>query len=71
MNRNADKLMMCDTFYDSPHGLKNARNFSTAYDICLLVQECMKIPKFWEVVYTPYYETKAMGNEHAVRNGHD
>ena len=43
MNNNADKLNMNDTFYDSPHGLKNERNFASAYDICLLVTECMKI----------------------------
>lgn len=60
---------MYDTFYDSPHGLKNNRNFSTAYDVCLLVAECMKMPKFWEVVSTPYFTTRAVGNEHAARNG--
>jgi D-alanyl-D-alanine carboxypeptidase (penicillin-binding protein 5/6) len=70
MNQNADKLNMNDCFYDSPHGLKNARNFSTAYDICLLVTECMKIRKFWEVVSTPYHTTRAVGNEAANRNGH-
>lgn len=43
MNNNADKLNMMDSFYDSPHGLKNVRNFSSAYDVCLLVTECMKI----------------------------
>ena len=50
MNNNADKLHMNDTFYDSPHGLKNNRNFATAYDICLLVTECMKSKQFWDVV---------------------
>lgn len=63
--------MMFDTFYDSPHGLKNVRNFATAYDICLLVKECMKIQRFWEVVQTPYYTTRAYGNEAAARNGHN
>lgn len=69
MNNNADKLNMMDSFYDSPHGLKNIRNFSTAYDVCLLVTECMKIKKYWEVVSTPYYATRAVGNEAATRNG--
>ena len=31
----------------------------------------MKIPFFWDVVSTPYFETKALGNEHAARNGHE
>lgn len=68
MNLNASKLKMSDSFYDSPHGLKNNRNFATAYDICHLVTECMKIPIFWKVVSTPYYETRAYGNDAADRN---
>ena len=57
MNNNASKLKMVDSHYDSPHGLKNQRNFATAYDICLLVTECMKNKTFWEVVSTPFFET--------------
>lgn len=53
MNLNAQKLKMNETQYDSPHGLKNEYNFATAYDICLLVTECMKIPLYLEVVSTP------------------
>lgn len=71
MNLNASKLKMGDTFYDSPHGLKNNRNFATAYDICQLVTECMKIPIFWEVVSTPYYETRAYGNDAESRTFND
>ena len=36
MNRNAKEIGMYDTFYDSPHGLRNDRNFSTAFDVALL-----------------------------------
>ena len=32
MNLNADKLRMTSTQYDSPHGLMNVHNFSTAAD---------------------------------------
>ena len=46
MNKNAIALGMYDTFYDSPHGLINKRNFSTAYDVSKLTMECMKIPVF-------------------------
>ena len=53
---------MFDTFYDSPHGLRNERNFSTAYDVALLVHECMKIPLFRQVVGTGYTETRSLGN---------
>ena len=36
MNLNAQKLNMHDTHYDSPHGLRNERNFSSAYDVSML-----------------------------------
>ena len=62
MNLNAQALGMNDTFYDSPHGLRNERNFSTAYDVAILVEKCMKIPAFWQVVSTSYQETRALGN---------
>ena len=68
MNLNAQRLNMYDTFYDSPHGLRNERNFSTAYDVALLVNECMKIPLFRQVVGTGYTETRSLGNQAAMRN---
>jgi hypothetical protein len=61
MNLNAEKLGMRDTFFDSPHGLKNERNYSSAYDICLMVAQCMRIPYFRTVVSTPFYETRSLG----------
>ena len=65
MNKHAYQLGMYDTYYDSPHGLSNERNFSTAYDICLLTNECMRIPIYRTVVNTRVYETKAI-----KANGH-
>ena len=41
---------MVDTQYDSPHGLGNRNNFSSAFDICILASECVQIPEFIEVV---------------------
>ena len=63
MNKNARNLGMFDTFYDSPHGLRNCRNFSTTYDVCLLTQECMKIQVFRSVVNTRVFEAKARAND--------
>jgi D-alanyl-D-alanine carboxypeptidase len=36
MNLNAAKLRMFSSNFDSPHGLINKYNYSTAYDVCLL-----------------------------------
>ena len=62
MNDNAFKLKLTDTQYDSPHGLMNRNNFSSAYDICTLANECIQLDEFRKVVQTPYYETRAVRN---------
>lgn len=36
MNINAYNLKMYSSNFDSPHGLMNNHNYSTAYDLCLL-----------------------------------
>lgn len=36
MNKNAQKIGMTNTHFDSPHGLANKNNMSTAYDIAML-----------------------------------
>ena len=50
---------MQNTFYDSPHGLMNKQNFSTAADQAILVSECMKLEVFRRVVATKEYTTSA------------
>jgi D-alanyl-D-alanine carboxypeptidase len=41
MNLNAVKLRMFSSNFDSPHGLVNKFNYSTAYDLCVLTTKCM------------------------------
>lgn len=50
---------MIYTFYDSPHGLMNKNNWSSAEDQAILISECMKIDAFRKVVGTKIYETKS------------
>ena len=52
MNNNASKLKMFSSNFDSPHGLMNKYNYSTAYDLCLLTQRCMQISRFRDIVRT-------------------
>lgn len=42
MNQLATKIGMTNTCFDSPHGLANNNNVSTAYDIALLSMNCMQ-----------------------------
>ena len=52
MNDYAEKLQMSSTFFDSPHGLMNIQNFSTAYDMAKLSAVCMKNEYFRRIVAT-------------------
>ena len=60
---------MNSTFYDSPHGLMNKNNYSTAYDIALLTGECMKIELYRKIVGTKVYETSALSGSPKDGNG--
>lgn len=60
MNFQAQKIKMTSTFYDSPHGLMNKNNVSTAADVALLVAECMKIDIYRRIVGTKVFETTAL-----------
>jgi len=46
MNKNALKLQMFSTNYDSPHGLMNKWNYSTANDVARLAFNAMKLEQF-------------------------
>ena len=56
MNECAANLGMKQTYFDSPHGLQNVENISTAYDMCKLCAICMKGEYFRQIVSTKVYE---------------
>lgn len=43
---------MASTNFDSPHGMMNKHNYSTAYDIAKLSSKCMKNEWFRKIVNT-------------------
>ncbi len=49
---------MVKTYFDSPHGLCNIFNISTAKDMAILTQKCMAIPLLAQIVKTLTYEFK-------------
>lgn len=76
MNNCAAKLGMNNTVFDSPHGLQNNLSVSTAYDMAILSQQCMKNEVFAEVVRTPFYEVETELMQYEWQNtnrllGHD
>lgn len=52
MNRNAARLNLKSSMYDSPHGMANPMNRSTAFDCAKLGAVCMKNDFFCKVVST-------------------
>lgn len=50
MNGVAEKLGMHATHFDSPHGLQNTANVSTAYDMCKLAAAVMQEPVLRKIV---------------------
>lgn len=62
MNKQADIIGLKSTVYDSPHGLSNQNNKSTALDVAKLSTEAMKLKLFREVVSTKFYNVKKNTN---------
>jgi D-alanyl-D-alanine carboxypeptidase len=50
MNKTAEVLGLKHSMFDSPHGLSNINNKSSAMDIAKLSTQCMKFKMFREVV---------------------
>ena len=67
MIRNAAKLNLRSTFYDSPHGMNNLNNRSTAFDVAKLGAACMKDPRFCKIVSTPKFTVKRTENSEVLR----
>ena len=68
MNHQAHKLKMTHSHYDSPHGLMNKSNYSTAEDQAILVAEVMKLEPFRKIVNTREYKTKALNGLEGRKN---
>ena len=65
MNRRAHELMANDTHFMNPHGLHDDNHYTTAYDLYLIFNECIKHEEFVDIIqselYTAHY-TDAYGN---------
>ena len=57
MNKEAAKLGATNTHFVNPHGLHDKNHYTTAYDLYLIFNECLKYPKFRELIDLNYYST--------------
>lgn len=54
MNEKAKEIGCTNTHFTNPSGIHNENHYSTAYDMSLIAQYCMKNETFRKVVSTPY-----------------
>lgn len=54
MNEKAKEIGCTNTHFTNPSGIHNENHYSTAYDMSLIAQYCMKNETFRKIVCTPY-----------------
>ena len=58
MNETAWKLGATDTHFVNPHGLTDSQHYTTAYDLYLIFNECLKYPEFRTIIGTAEYDVE-------------
>ena len=58
MNDEAKKLGATNSNFVNPHGYQDKNHYTTAYDLYLIFNECLKYDKFCEIVSASQYSTK-------------
>ena len=72
MNKKAVSLGMYNSIFENPHGLNDdTKNYSTAYDLALLMKYAIKNKTFLEISSTKKYKTKTDKNEYIWYNKND
>ena len=69
MNEKAEELMATSTHFVKPHGLHDENHYTTAYDLYLIFNECIKHEEFVQVISAQAYDpqiTGADGNPRSV-----
>lgn len=68
MNEKALSLGATGTHFSNPHGLHDENHYTTAYDLYLIFNECIKNERFVEIISMDSYTGKLTGADGTVRN---
>lgn len=68
MNEEAEKLGATNSHFMNPHGLHHEEHYTTAYDLYLMFNQCLKNETFVEVINTPSYQVDIMQADGSVRS---
>lgn len=67
MNEEAMLLGATNTHFVNPHGYSNENHYTTAYDLYLILHQCMQYDLFKQIVNTSSYKTKVLQANGAYR----
>lgn len=67
MNEQANQLMATNTHYVNASGLHNENHYTTAYDLYLIFNECIKHQEFSDIIRTTSYTANITGADGVVR----
>ena len=68
MNTKAKELGLKDTHFTSPHGLDNPEHYTTSFELALIADYALNMPKFREVVSTQTYTARVNGSPKQLHN---
>ena len=68
MNEEAYRLGATNTHFVNPHGYQDENHYTTAYDLYLIFQTCLKNADFKEIISSPYYELQITQQNGTYRN---
>ena len=67
MNEQAAELMATNSHFVNSNGLHNDDHYTTAYDLYLIFNECIKHQEFVDIISADSYKAKITGADGAVR----
>lgn len=67
MNSEASSLGATGTHFSNPHGLHENDHYTTAYDLYLIFDACIKDPRFVEIISMNTYSADITGSDGTVR----
>ena len=68
MNAEAKKLMATNSHFVNPSGLHDDNHYTTAYDLYLIFNECIKHDDFVKIIMAKSHTAKVTGNDGTVRS---
>lgn len=68
MNKKAKEMGLTNSHFITPHGLDKDEHYTTAYELALMADYALKIPKFKEIVMTNAYSVTINGYPKTIKN---